>query len=69
MSWHERTSEMVPCCLLVHTGLSSVALPEAKGLGAEEHQLYTVQVKNTNFVSDTLLPIMAILQTALKLKP
>lgn len=56
-------------CLLVHTRLSSVTLSEAKGLGVEEHQFYTVQVKNTNFVSETLFPITAILQTAIKLKP
>lgn len=59
---------MVPCFLQVHTRLSSVTLPEANGLGTEEHQFHTVQVKNTKFVSDTLLPITTILQTAFKLK-
>lgn len=47
MSWDGRTAEMVLCCLLVHTILSSVILPATNGLGAEEHQFHTVQVKNT----------------------
>lgn len=68
MSQDGRTSEMVLCCLLVHTRLSSVTLPQVNDLGAEEHQFHTVQVKNTNFVIDTLFPIMAILQTAFKLQ-
>lgn len=64
-----RTSEIVPCCLLVHSArLSSVTLPEANGLGEEKHWFHTVQVKTIDFASDTLLPIMEILQTAFKLK-